>query len=340
MRNSAPHLNPSEAARRLGISAKALRLYERHGLLAIPRTAAGWRAYGPQEMARADEIVALRKLGLSLAQVKRALTGDADSLDLALATHQAHLERQLHQIAETVRTVQATRASLAAGTAPAMTIAGLLPKATITLDLPWPWGGERFELPNPKPITYITGPLGSGKTRLAHALAETIPHAAFIGLDRLDNGCAAAMARLESDPALKARLEPILLWLAEEGATVSPALTALLVTLEAAKNATLVIDMVEQGLDQATQEAVRSHLRNRCLDGPPLFLLTRSSSMLDLDDMTADESILFCPANHDVPFLVAPHPGARGYEAVATCLATPAVRSRTEGVIAWRPNVA
>jgi DNA-binding transcriptional MerR regulator len=339
VRNSAPHLNPSEAARRLGISAKALRLYERHGLLATPRTAAGWRAYGPQEMARADEIATLRRLGLSLAQVKRALTGDADSLDLALAAHQTSLERQLHQLAETIRTVQAARASLTAGTASNMSIADLLPSpgATITLDLPWPWGGERFELQNPKPITYITGPLGSGKTRLAQAIAGTIPHAAFIGLDRLDDD---GTARLETDPALKARLEPDLRWLAEEGATMSPALTALLVTLEAAKTMTVVVDMVEQGLDQATQEAVRSHLRNRRFDGPPLFLLTRSSSMLDLDDMTADESILFCPANHGVPFLVAPYEGTRGYEAVATCLATPIVRSRTEGVIAWRPNVA
>jgi hypothetical protein len=33
------------------------------------------------------------------------------------------------------------------------------------------------------------------------------------------------------------------------------------------------------------------------------------------------------------PFRVAPYPGAPGYEAVATCLASPEVRARTEGVI-------
>jgi hypothetical protein len=32
--------------------------------------------------------------------------------------------------------------------------------------------------------------------------------------------------------------------------------------------------------------------------------------------------------------------GAPGYEAVASCLATPEVRARTEGVIAWRPGAA
>ena len=47
-----------------------------------------------------------------------------------------------------------------------------------------------------------------------------------------------------------------------------------------------------------------------------------------------------CPANHSPPTLVAPYPGAIGYEAVATCLATPEVRARTEGIIATRPQVA
>ena len=49
-------LNPSEAARRLGVSAKALRLYEQRGLLVPARTAAGWRSYGPAEMARAARL--------------------------------------------------------------------------------------------------------------------------------------------------------------------------------------------------------------------------------------------------------------------------------------------
>ena len=33
-----------------------------------------------------------------------------------------------------------------------------------------------------------------------------------------------------------------------------------------------------------------------------------------------------------------PYPGAPGYEALASCLASPEVRARTEGVIAWRPE--
>ena len=66
------------------------------------------------------------------------------------------------------------------------------------------------------------------------------------------------------------------------------------------------------------------------------MLLTRSNVILDLDDVGPGATIFYCPANHSPPSLVAPHPGAPGYEAVATCLASPEVRARTEGVIAWQ----
>ena len=98
--------------------------------------------------------------------------------------------------------------------------------------------------------------------------------------------------------------------------------------------------MVEQGLEQAVQEALIAHLRRRGSSERPLFLLTRSSAILDLAAVGAYEAIILCPANHAPPTRVAPYPGAPGYEAVATCLASPEVRARTEGVIAWRPEVA
>jgi DNA-binding transcriptional MerR regulator len=81
--SSAQFLSPSEAAKRLGVSAKALRLYEQRGLVVPGRTASGWRAYGPDEMARAAEIAALRTLGLSLAQVARVMKGDVEDLEPA-----------------------------------------------------------------------------------------------------------------------------------------------------------------------------------------------------------------------------------------------------------------
>ena len=139
-----------------------------------------------------------------------------------------------------------------------------------------------------------------------------------------------------ADPNLKSRVDRALAWLVEDGARASDALVALLVALEAEGPSVLVIDMLEQGLDKASQEALIARLRRRGPGARPLFVLTRSTAILDLDAVGADEAIIHCPANHSMPLCVAPYPGAPGYEALASCLASPDVRARTEGVIAWR----
>jgi DNA-binding transcriptional MerR regulator len=308
------------------------------------RTAAGWRAYAPDQITRAAEIVALRTLGFSLVQIERLLKGESKGLAPFLAAHQATLKGRIHELVGMVGKLRDLQADLVGGQPPtAGEMARLLKPSTelnVTLELPWPWGGEQVELEY-RSLNYITGPLGSGKTRLALRLAETLPNAAFLGLQRSADEAAAARAQLDADPALRSRVDRILARLSDDGAVVSSALVALIVGLECAGPAILVIDLVEQGLDEATQEALSAYLRNlRAADRRPLFLLTRSSTILDLSAIGTDETIIFCPANHSPPFRVPPYRGAPGYEAVATCLASPEVRARTEGVIAWRPHVA
>ncbi|MDZ4370153.1 MAG: MerR family transcriptional regulator [Phenylobacterium sp.] len=335
---SAQFYSAAEAARHLGVSPKALRLYEERGLVLPHRTEAGWRAYGPEAMRRAGEVAALRGLGFSLAQVGRVLTGDAEGLEPALASHQSRLEDQLGQLGEVVNRVRALRVGLAQGHPPALTdlarLANTPTEPIVAFDLPWPWGGERFELRDMRPLNFIIGSLGSGKTRLAMRLAEALPGAEFLGLDR-SRAITISAQRLLADETLRTRVDRTLAWLVEEGAGINDALRALVVALETDGGA-LVIDMIEDGLDEAAQRAVVAHLRRRGPSARPVFAMTRSTAILDLAAIGPDELILLCPANHDVPTVVAPYPGSPGYEAVSTCLASPAVRARTAGLVAAR----
>jgi DNA-binding transcriptional MerR regulator len=338
---SARLLNASEAAAQLGISTKALRLYEERGLITPARTAAGWRAFDAAQLARAAEIVALRALGLSITELALVLSGDACVLERILAAHERTLEARVRQLNGAMDKVRHLRADLARGAQPAVSEITRSMRSgrggSVSFYLPWPWGGERFELRDIGPLNFIVGPLGSGKTRLAMKLAETMPEGRFLGLDRLEDAGAAASAQRDVDAALGSRVEQTLGVILESGGTASDALVTLLMALEAQSAADLIIDVPEQGLDAMTQEALMSHLRRRGPDARALFLLTRSNAILDLEGAGPDECIIFCPANHGPPMCVMPHRGAPGYEAVATCLASPEVRARTEGVIAWRP---
>ena len=103
-------LSPSETARRFGVSIKALRLYEQHGLLIPLRTTNGstgaaWRVYGSEQLARLHQILALKRLGLSLGQIGEFLAGES-ALDPILAAQEQVLTKEGERITRALALIQ------------------------------------------------------------------------------------------------------------------------------------------------------------------------------------------------------------------------------------------
>lgn len=283
MSNHTTSILAAEAARRLGVSVKTLRLYEQKGLLQPLRTEAGYRHYSPDDLRAAQDIVALRSLGLTMAQTAQAVMGDLTARDQAFALREVELGAQFAGIQRASERLRQLRHGLALGLTPwPGDLADALGahKASVSFALPWPWGGEPFTFTEHAPLTYLVGPLGSGKTRLALRLSEALPQAKYLALHRLDDP-----RKFERELGLTrdevATLERQLDWLREEGATDLEPLRVLLGALAVGGGRhPLVIDMVEEGLTRPSQEALmpllRRSLRTR---EAPVIAMTRSSSV-------------------------------------------------------------
>ena len=98
-------LDIAEVARLTGLTSRALRFYEARGLVTPLRTASGRRHYGPAELERLHQILAMKRAGLTLAQIQR-LTGGRQ-LDL-----RSLLEAQIGTLAEREHAIASARALL------------------------------------------------------------------------------------------------------------------------------------------------------------------------------------------------------------------------------------
>jgi DNA-binding transcriptional MerR regulator len=86
-------------ARRTGLTVRTLHHYEAVGLLPRPRrTAAGHRLYGPEQIRRLYQVLALRNLGLSLGDVRRCLQGGGISLEAVLRNHLERVGEQMGRL--------------------------------------------------------------------------------------------------------------------------------------------------------------------------------------------------------------------------------------------------
>lgn len=109
------HLSPAEAAKRLDVTQKALRLYESRGLVAPLRSATGWRTYGPAEMARLHQVLALKGLGLPLARIAELIHGRLGTLAKVLELQEQTLARETSRVGRALGLVRAARAKVEAG---------------------------------------------------------------------------------------------------------------------------------------------------------------------------------------------------------------------------------
>ncbi len=105
----------AETARRLGVSVRALRVYERHGLVRPNRTAAGWRVYGPEEISRLHQVIALKRVGLKLAQIAKLVRDNTVPLDQLLALQEEELLHRTRHTDRALALVRKARTHIAEG---------------------------------------------------------------------------------------------------------------------------------------------------------------------------------------------------------------------------------
>lgn len=123
-------------AKRFGVSVKALRVYEREGLLKPARTVAGWRIYRQPELERLSAILALKQLGLPLKRIGELLRG-TDDLAAALALQEAALEEAKNDAERALRLVRAARAKLSQQRSLSPDELGNLVRSTAMTEFKW-----------------------------------------------------------------------------------------------------------------------------------------------------------------------------------------------------------
>jgi MerR family transcriptional regulator, thiopeptide resistance regulator len=101
-----------EFARLAGVTPRTLHHYDRLGLLKPRRTAAGYRSYTDQDLARLVQVVALKFIGIPLKTISRfATTGTADLTNALRAQRQA-LEEKRRLLDQAIGAIHEAEATL------------------------------------------------------------------------------------------------------------------------------------------------------------------------------------------------------------------------------------
>ena len=128
--DKAQWFGPGETARRLGVTTKALRVYEREGLVTPHRSPSGWRLYGPAQIARLHQIIVLRDLGLHLKSIK-TLVGTQSRLRDVLRLQRESLESQQDKLRRAIALIETAQRQLDEGRDLSLDDLAILTKETV-----------------------------------------------------------------------------------------------------------------------------------------------------------------------------------------------------------------
>jgi DNA-binding transcriptional MerR regulator len=90
----AESLDIAEVARLTGLTSRALRFYEARGLVTPLRSASGRRHYGPAELERLHQVMAMKRAGLTLGQIEKLDAGRKTDLASLIAAQLQSLDQR------------------------------------------------------------------------------------------------------------------------------------------------------------------------------------------------------------------------------------------------------
>ncbi|MEQ8674715.1 MAG: MerR family transcriptional regulator [Aggregatilineales bacterium] len=100
-------------AKRVGVSVRTLQYYDKIGLFKPnAHTTAGRRLYSEQDFARFQQIITLKRIGLSLADIKGVLTTQPDEIPDMLARQKQALKEKVCQLQRLIRTIESVEKSI------------------------------------------------------------------------------------------------------------------------------------------------------------------------------------------------------------------------------------
>lgn len=112
-------LQAQEFAERAGVTVRTLHHYDRLGLLKPShRTSAGYRLYGERDLARLQQIVTLKFIGLSLKQIKELLTQREFDLSMTLRLQREVIEEKRRQMDMAIEAIKKAESVMAASGEP------------------------------------------------------------------------------------------------------------------------------------------------------------------------------------------------------------------------------